>query len=238
MLIRRRQANVDRSMLDPEWSVVLRKLGRTPSRRAEVWAVAARRDPSAVPTASRAGLFVRATLVIGAIAVVVGLAFGTGLADHVSDQDRLQATVGDAGWWGPLLFLVLMVLLVPLNVPGLVFVIPATTMFGMLGGILLSLLGGFLASAVGVVAARRFGRSAFESRMPARVRRWESRLSERGFWAVVLLRSFTFLLQPVDWLCGISSMPLRTALAGTFVGLIPPTVVIAVSGGGLLDAVS
>jgi uncharacterized membrane protein YdjX (TVP38/TMEM64 family) len=181
--------------------------------------------------------FLRPVLVVAVIAAVIWLAFGTGLVEHVSDRDRLQATVDDAGVWGPLLFLALMVLLVPLNVPGLLFVIPATTLFGLAGGIVLSLLGGFLACTVGVVAARHLGRAAIESRLPARVQRWESRLSARGFWTVVLLRSCTFLLQPVDWLCGLSSMPMRTVLAGTFVGLIPPTVVIAVSGGGLLDAV-
>ena len=187
---------------------------------------------------SRAVRRLRAGLIVAAIAGVVVVAFTSGLVEHASDQDRLRGTVEDAGFWGPLLFVGLMVLLVPLNVPGLVFVIPSTTLFGLAGGIGLSLLGGFLASAVGIVAARHLGRDAFANRMPARIKRWEERLSERGFWAVVTLRAFTFLLQPVDWLCGVSSIPMRTALAGTFVGLIPPTVVIAVTGGGILDLLS
>src|SRR3712207_5011928 len=95
---------------------------------------------------------VRTLLVVAAIAAGVVLAFASGLVAHVSDQDRLQSTVEDAGLWGPVLFVGLMVLVVPLNVPGLVFVIPATTLFGLAGGIALSLLGGFLASAVGIVA--------------------------------------------------------------------------------------
>lgn len=179
----------------------------------------------------------RAVGIAVAVVAVVAVVVQSGILGHVSDQDRLQATVDDAGVWGPLLFVGLMVLLVPLNVPGLVFVIPATTLFGTPGGVTLSLVGGFLASAVGIVAARRLGRATFESKMPDRIRRFESRLSERGFWAVVLLRSFTFLLQPVDWLCGLSSMPMRTVLSATFVGLIPPTLVIALTGGGVLDLV-
>jgi uncharacterized membrane protein YdjX (TVP38/TMEM64 family) len=169
------------------------------------------------------------------IGLVVGLAFGTGLVDRLSDEDRLRQTVDDAGAWGPLLFVALMVLLVPLNVPGIIFVIPSTALFGTVGGVVLSLIGGFVASAVGIVAARRLGRAAFERRMPPRVQRLEARLSARGFWTVVVLRTFTFLLQPVDWLCGLSSMRMRTVLAGTFVGLVPPTLVIAIGGGGLLD---
>ena len=179
----------------------------------------------------------RAVGIAVAVVAVIAVLVQSGVFGHVSDRERLQATVEGAGAFGPLLFVALMVLLVPLNVPGLVFVIPATTLFGTVGGIVLSLTGGFLASVVGVVAARRLGRQAFEARMPPRIRRLEARLSARGFWTVVLLRTCTFLLQPADWLCGLSSMPMRTVLAGTFVGLIPPTLVIALTGGGLLDLV-
>lgn len=175
--------------------------------------------------------------VAAGILAVAGLVFGTGLVDQVSDEQQLRQSVIDAGAFGPLLFLGLMILLVPLNVPGLLFVIPSTTLFGTVGGIALSLAGGFIASAIGIVGARHLGRAAIEARMPPRFRRLEARLVARGFWAVVVLRMFTFLAQPVDWLCGLSSLPLRTALVGTFIGLIPPTVVIAVAGGSVLDLV-
>lgn len=174
-----------------------------------------------------------AVLVVGALVAVLG----SGLLDGVTDEESLRATVDDAGAWGPVVFVGLMVLLVPLNVPGLIFVIPSTTLFGTAGGIALSLAGGFLASSVGVVAARRLGRDVFERKMPPRIRRLEARLSERGFWTVALLRMFTFLLQPMDWLCGLSSIRMRTVLAGTFVGLVPPTLFVALTGGGVLDAV-
>lgn len=189
------------------------------------------------PRAGRRVRLGRAVLATGIVATVAWLVLGSGLVEQVRDQDELRRSVEGAGIWGPVLFVGLMVLLVPLNVPGLLFVIPATTLFGLAGGIALSLTGGFLASTVGILAARRFGRSWFEARMPPRVRELEAKLSERGFWAVALVRCFTFLLQPVDWLCGLSSIPMRTALLGTFVGLVPPTVVIAVSGGGILDLV-
>ena len=176
----------------------------------------------------------RAVLVVLALVAVVWAAFASGTVAELSDGDRLRQRVEEAGALGPVVFVGLMVLLVPLNVPGVLFVIPSTALFGTVGGVLLSLLGGFVASAVGVVAARRLGRPAFEARMPARVRRLEERLSTHGFWAVVVARCLTYLLQPIDWLCGISSIPMRTVLAGTLVGLIPPTLVISLGGGGLL----
>ena len=177
---------------------------------------------------------VRITLALLGAGALVGLVVFTGLVGLVRDEERLSEAIDSVGLLGPMLFVGLMVLLVPLNVPGIAFVLPATTMFGTPAGIALSLLGGFLASAVGVVGARRLGREAFESRMPARVRRWEERLAAGGFWAVVLARTFTYLLQPMDWLLGVSSIPMRTVLVGTFVGLVPPTVVIALTGGSIL----
>jgi uncharacterized membrane protein YdjX (TVP38/TMEM64 family) len=171
-------------------------------------------------------------VVAGALAVRA-----SGVVDLAGDEDRLRSTVDDAGLLGPLLFLGLMVLLVPLNVPGVAFVVPSTALFGTPGGIALSLAGGYVASMVGVVAARRLGRSAFEARMPDRVRRWEARLSSRGFWGLVAVRSCTYLMQPVDWLCGVSSIPMRTVASATLVGLVPPTLVVALGGGRLLEGV-
>jgi uncharacterized membrane protein YdjX (TVP38/TMEM64 family) len=178
----------------------------------------------------------RAAVVV-AIAGAVAAVVGSGVLDRFTDQEELRRTVEAAGTWGPLLFVGLMVLLVPLNVPGLLFVIPATTLFGTVAGVALSLVGGFLASAIGIVGARRLGRDALVRRLPPRLQRLEARLCERGFWAIAGLRSVTFLLQPVDWLCGLTRVPMRTVLGATFVGLVPPTLVIAVTGGGVLDLV-
>jgi uncharacterized membrane protein YdjX (TVP38/TMEM64 family) len=176
-------------------------------------------------------------LIVAVVATAVVVAFTTGFVDRMTDQAELERAVDDAGALGPVVFLALMIALVPLNVPGVIFVIPSTTLFGTVGGVTLSLVGGFVASAIGMVAARRLGRPYLESRLPPRVQRWEERLCRHGFWGVAGARTFTYLLQPVDWLCGLSSLPMRTALAGTFVGLIPPTVAISLSGGALLDGV-
>jgi uncharacterized membrane protein YdjX (TVP38/TMEM64 family) len=178
----------------------------------------------------------RTAVVVGIVGLVAAV-MTSGVLDRFTDQDELQATIDRAGVWAPLLFVGLMVVLVPLNVPGLLFVVPATTLFGTVGGVVLSLIGGFLASTIGIVGARRLGRDAFLARLPPRLGRLEARLCERGFWAVVALRSVTFLLQPVDWLCGLTRMPMGTVLSATFVGLVPPTLVIALTGGGVLDLV-
>lgn len=189
------------------------------------------------PERSRGARLLRLLGIVAVVGTAVFLISRSGVWGHVTDEDRLRQTVDDAGAWGPVVFLALMIALVPLNVPGIVFVIPATTIFGTPVGIVLSFVGGYTASVIGIVAARRLGRRAFEDKLPARIRRFETRLSRRGFWAVVGLRCVTYLMQPVDWLVGLSSMRMRTALSATAVGLVPPTLVIALTGGGLFDLV-
>jgi uncharacterized membrane protein YdjX (TVP38/TMEM64 family) len=170
-----------------------------------------------------------------AIAIVVlEIVFSVGVSAHLMSDGRLETAVRGAGLWAPVVFVALMAVLVPLNVPGLVFVVPATSMFGVAAGVVLSLTGGFAGSAIGVLAARRLGRGVFERRLPEWLRAWEDRFAERAFWTIVLLRSVTFLFQPVDWICGLSSVPTRTVLAATFVGLIAPTLTIALTGGSLI----
>lgn len=179
----------------------------------------------------------RLLLVLAVVAMVGAVIWASGLLDLVTDEEELTSTVEGAGAWGPIVYLVLMIVLVPFNVPGVLFAVPATTLFGTVPGIALAFTGGYTGSVIGIVGARRLGRPVFEHRLPAKVKRLEQRFSERGFWAVVIARCMVYLLQPLDWLCGISSMPMRTALAGTFVGLIPPTLLICLSGGGLLELV-
>ncbi len=177
----------------------------------------------------------RTVMILLGLAATGTVIWASGLLDLVTDEEELTAAVEGAGAWGPIVFLLLMIVLVPLNVPGLVFSVPATTLFGTPAGIALSLAGGYGGSVIGIVGARRLGRPAFEHRLPPRVKRLERRFSERGLVAVIVARCFAYLFQPLDWLCGISSIPLRTALVGTFVGLIPPTLVVCLTGGGVLD---
>jgi uncharacterized membrane protein YdjX (TVP38/TMEM64 family) len=181
------------------------------------------------------GQLVRAIGPVALVVVVLEITLSAGLAAHFMREGQLESLVRGAGLWAPVVFIALMASLVPLNVPGLLFVVPATSLFGVASGILLSLTGGFLASTIGILGARYLARPVFERRLPPWLRSWEARMAERAFWTIVLLRSVTFLLQPVDWICGLSRVPTRRVLAATFIGLIPPTVTVALTGGGLID---
>lgn len=174
---------------------------------------------------------------IGVVVIAFVAVRRSGLTDLLADEDRLQDLVDDAGWLGPFLFTLLFTALVPVGVPGLVFVLPAALVFSTPVAMVVCLAGGYLSSGLGVWFSRTVGRNAVAARMPDRFRRWDGAIARRGLVAVIGLRVVTYLAAPADWLLGLSSIPTRQIVIGTVVGLVPPTVLYVVAGGGVLDLI-
>lgn len=179
--------------------------------------------------------WLRVAVALAAVALLVALAYGSGLSDLVNDRDRFEARVTESGPWGPLVFLGLFTLLVPVGVPGLLFVVPATILWPAPAAVALSLAGGMTSSAVGMVAARQLGRRAVERRLPERFRAWDARIARTGIWGVIVLRVFTYLAAPADWVVGLSRVPMATALLGTAIGLTVPTLFVVLVGGSAVE---
>ncbi len=178
----------------------------------------------------------RLLLLAGAITVFV-LLRRSGVTDVLGDEERLTEIVDDLGWIAPFVYTIVFTLLVPVGVPGLVFVLPAAVVFPAPVAIAVCLVAGYLSSAAGVWFARTVGRKTVEAKMPSSFRKWDERIAKRGLAAVLALRILTYLAAPADWLLGLSSISTRTIVVGTGVGLVPPTVLYVVAGGGVLDLI-
>lgn len=158
------------------------------------------------------------------VLVALAVANATGLLELVGRPARLRDVVDDLGVVGPLLFVVLMTALVPLGVPGVPFVLAAAAVWSWPVAVAASLCGGVSSSWIGIVASRRLGRERLRRRLPDRLAAFDQRLTDSGIVGVVVLRMVLFLTAPADWLIGLSGLPLRTAVLGTAIGLVPPTV--------------
>ena len=187
------------------------------------------------PVTERPATARRRLLVVAAVVTAFVAVRASGLTDLLGDEARMRELADDAGWLGPVAFAALFTVLVPVGVPGLVFVLPAAVVFPAPVAIAVCLAGGYLSSAAGVWFARTTGRSFVATRMPAGFRRWDEAIARRGLVAVVALRIVTYLAAPADWLLGLSSIPNRQIVVGTAIGLVPPTLLYVVAGGGVLD---
>lgn len=176
--------------------------------------------------------------IAGAVALaaaVVVLATTTEVFATLTDADRFRVWLDGLGAWGPVLFVVGMVVFVSLGVPGVPFVVAAGVVWPNGLAFVLSMLGGLGSSTVGFVVARRAGRDAVEPRLSPRLRRWDARLSEGGVWPVILIRFVGYLAAPFDWVLGLSRVRYRAFLIGTAIGLVPQTILLLVLGEGAFE---
>ncbi len=167
-------------------------------------------------------------------ALLVALVVGGVVASLVlgDDLEAVRSAVRDAGAWGGLVFVVAHVVICLVPVPRTLLSLLAGALFGVAGGIGLSLVASWATAALTFAIARGVGREAVASLAGPRVARVERLLSEQGLVAVVVAR-----LTPVapfvltNYGSGLSAVRGRDYALGTAVGVIPGSVAWATVGG-------
>ncbi|GAA4404347.1 hypothetical protein GCM10023168_16880 [Fodinibacter luteus] len=141
------------------------------------------------------------------------------------DLDTVQATVGSAGVWAPLVYVVLHVLLTLVPVSKNLLAGVAGVLFGLAGGIALSWVASMVSAVVGFALARRLGREAVASMTGPRIDRVDGILRRQGLLAVVVARVTPVLpFTVVNYGAGVSAVTFRDFVLGTAIGIVPGTV--------------
>lgn len=159
---------------------------------------------------------------IAALAVV-GALWASGVLSDLTRAERIEELVERAGFFGPLVFILVAVLLFavfmlgpPVWASGAIWPLPLAILYSVIACILASLLT--------YAFARWMGRGWAQQRVPDRLRRYEDRLEERPLLTVLLLRILLWANPLVDLLIGVSRVSLTAYLLGTIAGLLPTTV--------------
>jgi len=159
-------------------------------------------------------------LFLALLLAIAGAAYLAGLFEYLA-PDRLRELVASAGAWAPALLVVLFILLEPFGAPGFVFLLTSATLFSFELALLVNWLGATGAGLFGFAFARYMGRDWVASRMPARLRAWDERLSQNGLLFVVGYRLLFFLNPASHWALGLSQVPAPAAILGTALGFAP-----------------
>ena len=155
-----------------------------------------------------------------AVAVLVA-SWRLGLLALLADPERLKLALLGMGAGGYAAFLLAFAVLQPLGVPGVALVVAASWVWPKPIAFALSVGGSILASATGFLFARFVARDWVAANMPERFRRFDERIEERGFLAVLALR-LVFLMNPfLHGLFGISKIRFRSYLAASALGYLP-----------------
>ena len=128
------------------------------------------------------------------------------------------------GIWGPLLFIMIMVLVVVLVLPGIMFTAGAGFVFGLVEGTVYVVVGTSLGAGLAFLIARYlFGDRASQFVLRrARLRLVSEELTPHGWKIVLLTRLVPFFPYKLsNYFFGLTQFSLRGFMGGTFVGIIP-----------------
>ena len=166
-------------------------------------------------------------LLLVTVLSILGLTFrALGLAD-ISSVETLRDEFAGAGIRDILLFLLVFVLGLLAQIPGLGFVVAAVLVFGPVRGFALAYVGSVLAASVAVSVLRALGGTPLQSIRSARLRRVLGRLETQPIRTVALLRTIMVLSPPVNLALAFSGVRARPHLIGSAFGLIVPNALVA-----------
>ncbi len=165
------------------------------------------------------------------LAFVLGGSLLVGVALHLLgivsvDPSAIAHGLRGAGPAGALLLIVLFALGAVANIPGLVFVAAAVTLYGPAGGYVVALLGAIAAVNLTFALARLtgLGNSALLERpMIARVTRM---LHDRPILTLTVLRALVLVSPPVNYALALTRLRHRDYALGSALGLVLPMLVV------------
>lgn len=163
------------------------------------------------------------------VSLVIGL-FASGVLDSFS-LERTTELIRGSGPWGIALYILAFALLQPLGLSGNMFTVVAGLVWPVWLALVIALVGAFGSAMVNVAFARYVAFDWVQARIPARVRRYEQWLTDRGLWGVIVFRVLTFTAHPAQLLIGVMKLPLPRLMLGTALGFIPAVVMGVVLGG-------
>jgi uncharacterized membrane protein YdjX (TVP38/TMEM64 family) len=182
-------------------------------------------DPARRRALARLGLAVLAlAALVGVLALTVG----------VPAPSQLVTWARSAGPAAPVLFVLFAAVSTCVMFPGQVIAATAGVVFGVAGGIALTLAAATLGAVLAFLLARGVGAEPIGRLLGPRAAHWRTWIAERGFSAVLTARLLPGTPASVlNYAAGLTPMKLRAFAAAVALGAVPKTVAYVALGGAL-----
>lgn len=169
-------------------------------------------------------------LVIGGL-VAAALVIAVLALRHI-EIPNVRQTVGTAGFWAPLLFVLLQGVVTVTPIPRTVFTVAAGVLFGSIVGVLLAVAGTTLAAVTAFWLVRLAGRRFVERHAHRTGVAWvRARLDRSGLLAMVSLRLIPAVpFAMMNYASALSGVRFVPYVIGCVLGVLPGTVAIVVLG--------
>ncbi len=179
----------------------------------------------------------RQSLIILAVIVTIGTVghlFRTSLG--LGSLAEVQAAVDGLGWFGPVLFLALVIFRQVLAVPAGLILPVGGLCFGAIGGTVLGSVGLILSGMGKFAIARSLGRDLVRRKFGAQLEWFETRIERLGPIVIGLSTAHPFgILSPFHWAAGLSSLSFASFTLAIVLGAPVRAFAYAVFGSTLTD---
>lgn len=158
-----------------------------------------------------------------------------GLLERLREPARIKADLISLGALGYITYIGAYTLFQPMGVPGMVFLLSASLVWPWPIAFAVSMAGTMGATVAGFSFARFLGRDWVSSKVPARFRRYDDLLERRGFRTVLVLRLIFWMPPSLHFSFGVSKVPFWTHFWASFLGYIPPLLLVTYFGQRIVD---
>jgi uncharacterized membrane protein YdjX (TVP38/TMEM64 family) len=135
-------------------------------------------------------------------------------------QDQLGRLLDAAGFWAPLIFILVYSAGVCLFVPGTLLTALGAALFGVYWGFVYVWLGAMLGATASFWIGRTLGREFAVSLIGDRMKRYDEAIERNGFATVLYLRLIYFPFTPLNFGMGLTRIRFLDYLLGTGLGII------------------
>ncbi len=135
--------------------------------------------------------------------------------------EQIKTYIQNLGALGALVYVGIFGVGLTINLPGIIFIFLAGYLYGTFLGGILAFSGAMLGVTLSFAISRYLGRDFVALTIPEGIRRWEPKLKEKGFFAIIILRIFLFLNPALNWAMGLTAISFKNYFLGSAVALLP-----------------
>ncbi len=144
-------------------------------------------------------------------------------ASQYLTSQQLGLFLETAGFWAPLLFVVIYVVGVCIFLPGTLLTAIGAAIFGPYWGFLYVWTGAIIGASLAFLIGRYLGRDFAESVIGSRLQRFDDAIERNGFATVLYLRLVYFPFTPMNFGMGLTKVRFRDYIGGTGLGIMVGT---------------
>jgi uncharacterized membrane protein YdjX (TVP38/TMEM64 family) len=138
-------------------------------------------------------------------------------------REALGQVLESAGYWAPLLFILVYIVGICLFVPGTLLTTLGAAIFGAYWGFLYVWVGAMIGSSAAFYIGRTLGREFAASLIGDKLKKYDEAIERNGFATVLYLRLIYFPFTPMNFGMGLTRVRFRDYVFGTGLGIIVGT---------------